>query len=36
LLEHHSKTKKGKQCVADRDKVMGLERGGDEDSLTFP
>lgn len=35
LLEHHSKTKKGKQCVADRDKVMGLGGGGDEDSLAF-
>lgn len=35
LLEHHSKTKKGKQCVTDRDKVMGLERGGDEDGLAF-
>jgi len=30
LLEHHSKTKKGKQCVADRDKLIGLEMGGDE------
>lgn len=24
LLEHHSKTKKGKQCLADRDKLMEL------------
>ena len=35
LLEHHSKTKKGKQCAADRDRLIGLERGGDEDSLAF-
>lgn len=35
LLEHHRKTKKGKQCLADRDKLVGLERG-DEDSLAFP
>ena len=34
LLEHHSKTK-GKQCAADRDRLIGLERGGDEDSLAF-
>jgi hypothetical protein len=36
LLEHHRKTKKGKQCLAGRDKLVGLERGGDEDSLAFP
>jgi len=35
LLEHHSKTKKGKQCVADRDKLMELGRIGDEDSPAF-
>lgn len=35
LLEHHRKTKKGKQCLADRDRLNGLERGGDEDSLAF-
>jgi len=33
LLEHHSKTMKGKQCLADRDKLMELGRIGDEDSL---
>lgn len=32
LLEHHSKTEKGKQCVADRDKAMRPEIAGDEDS----
>lgn len=36
LLEHHSKTKKGKQCVADRDKLMALGRIGDGESPAFP
>jgi len=31
LLEHHSKTKKGKQCLADRDKLVRLESAGDQD-----
>jgi uncharacterized Zn-finger protein len=33
LLEHHSKTKKGKQCLADRDKLAELGRLSNEDSL---
>jgi hypothetical protein len=35
LLEHHSKTKKGRQCLADRDKLLGPDRVGNEDSLGF-
>jgi uncharacterized Zn-finger protein len=35
LLEHHSKTKKGKQCLADRDKLAELGRLSNEDSLAF-
>jgi hypothetical protein len=33
LLEHHSKTKKGKQCLMDRDKLMDVNSFGDGDSL---
>ena len=36
LLEHHRKTKKGKQCLADRDKLVELGRIGDEESPGFP
>lgn len=36
LLEHHSKTKKGKQCLADRDKMVELKRLSNEDSLAIP
>jgi hypothetical protein len=35
LLEHHRKTKKGKQCLADRDKLMELGRIGDQDNPAF-
>jgi uncharacterized Zn-finger protein len=35
LLEHHSKTKKGKQCLTDRDKLAELGRLSNEDSLAF-
>lgn len=35
LLEHHSKTKKGKQCVADRHKLVELRRIGDGESPTL-
>lgn len=36
LLEHHNKTKKGKQCLADRDKLAELGRLSNEDSLAIP
>lgn len=35
LLEHHSKTKKGKQCVTDRDQLRELGRVGDGESPTL-